>query len=905
MFRGGCISLSSRHRFEDTLALFIVFLSFNHFSSLCLLVTFILMTKFKNFITNMFITLFLQKKPSPRIEEVSHIESVGSLSSQSSSMKVPNGAATSKKLSRNQNTSIFKEKFILAPFLHAVVEFTLATVLKVYGGNYFVVPTEKLAIAIIASFMINDPGDCLSYATICTVLYAVSSNILKRLAPFNDGPPFVFYQSIKTFPLKSPLISFFYRYSLILFKLLHLFVPTIPNEWNKYITHLCYYLSLHIVYTQFARNTVFSSDSQQPVAKKNSVLRSLSTSSPHGFKSHQAKDELHHRIPSATSQRILSSSSAKNDNSLNTNVINDNPAGLKNNTANIGKSNNNKTFVNNILPHFTNVVGQIKTFEPTVTVPEKTNVQTVTTTSTEKSSNTSSSNVVLSNNENNFINQFYEIGIENLDTEISSDLKTDITVTSNLENFIRYLFEADKKVLISPLWSILVTLKTTNFEKKYLKEFKETKEKVDDLTPLSSSNDDTITPVPSVEEHGPHNSLDYSAIDGRKRTKSVFNRSDDPLNSMALIAQTASDDFSQLNLLSTNDNIFNRKENDYKVCIVEIGTHSLTFHIENLHDGELIVLVNGLIWSEVSCSLILEHVGEEYVVVNGLVPSCSYDIQFINRLNQTAVFFNTDLIIRTKGQGDRNVSDDSADKLSKNFEKLDLTFPSYYHRKFLSPLLTLKHSVLTTNANLSDERLKLKKTKKEITKKLNAFKQEIDHLKNKLKQNASTEEKNSSKVENLKIALQQNENSVAELEEEFKNVSKDEFELEDRYLEKKNYHLKKELEFSKAEENLKKKLDEVTGKMGKLETEYNQLLSRKEKLEARRDRLQKELDQNNEIFEVFKANFLQKKEKERSKREDIRAREINELELQIKGLEQDISRLEAENERIQPILNRY
>ena len=225
-----------------------------------------------------------------------------------------------------------------------------------------------------------------------------------------------------------------------------------------------------------------------------------------------------------------------------------------------------------------------------------------------------------------YTNQLFELNVDFGNILSSSTLSSDISVTSNLENFIRLLFRRKNQHLIAPLWSMVVTLKTTNFEKKYLQESSE--------NPLTPTNSDTLynnnqekhdKDLDTIKTHSVPSNISFTHAG--KFKKSVFNNFE-PSNTMALIAKTTSDDYNLLNLVSTNENIFNRNDNDYKVCIIDISTNSITFHIENLHDGELIVLVNGVIWSEVSCALILEHVGEEYVVVNGLVPSCSYAVSY-------------------------------------------------------------------------------------------------------------------------------------------------------------------------------------------------------------------------------------------------------------------------------------
>lgn len=529
----------------------------------------------------------------------------------------------------------------------------------------------------------------------------------------------------------------------------------------------------------------------------------------------------------------------------------------------------------------TNIVKDIKSCQPEI---NNSNIKTTILTNND------------SNNNNNITNQLYqlEIDLSQLDDEsLKSKYFNGISKTTNLENFIKLLFNFRTHFIIAPFWSIFITIKTTIFEKLYLNS--------EELDLLNNSNNSyyDILPVLSNE---------------LQRRTSLFDKNDSTTNSMTLITETTSDDFDQLNLVSKNQNIFNKKQSDYKVCIIDIGTHSISFHIENLNDGELIVLVNGLIWSEVSCTLIMESVGEEYVVVSGLVPSCSYDIQFVNRLNQIDDYLIADLIIRTNSNNNKtqiikngnNKNQDQLDEdILENFENLDFSFPSYYHRKFLSPLLTLKHSVLTTNTNLSDERSKMKKMKKEINKKLNSLRQEIDHFRTKLKQNATIEEKNSFKVDNLKITLQQNENSLNKLEENLKKKNIEENDLEDIYLNKKNDHLKKELEFSKIEESLKTKSHDKLQILQKTRIEFNQLTTKFDKLNVRHDRLQKELDQNTEIFENFKTTLINKCEKSRLKRKEFKMREINELELTLKGLEQDLNRTVLENDNMLAMINKY
>ena len=498
------------------------------------------------------------------------------------------------------------------------------------------------------------------------------------------------------------------------------------------------------------------------------------------------------------------------------------------------KNNNNQI-------HFTSIVENIQSFkQPQQSTQEKPSL----TTTTAKTQMT---------------NQLYQINIDmtNNNSSPSSSSSYNYEMT-NLQTFICFLFGRKKNyhtsntTIVAPLWALCITIKTLLFQK---------------FSKFSNVASNVIT-----------------------------NDNNEDIMSMDLITQNKTDDMNQLNLKPsissdhvTLDTLFNHSPiNSYKVCIIEIGAHSITFLIENLIDGELIVLVNGLIWSEVSCTLVMERVGDEYVVINGLVPSCSYDIQFVNRLDQKKDRLITDLMIRTKHTGVQSEND-------KKFETLDYSFPSYYHRKFLSPLLTLKHSVLTTNTNLSDERNKIKKTRKEINKKIASLRQEIDHLKLKLKQNTVTDEKNSMKIDNLKQQLQQNDKNLIDLEQKLIIVSKNETELEDIYLNAKDHHLKKELEFDKIDEKFKLKLKEQTDISNKLKNESLQLKNRNDKLILRHNKLQDEVDLNEKNIRNLEMQYESKRRKSRNKRREFKIREINDLEMSLKGLEQDLSRLENEN----------
>lgn len=774
-----------------------------------------------------------------------------------------------------------------------LVEMFVATILKIYAENYFLSPIENLALSILASSMINDPSDCLSYATSCSVLYAVTFNAyhkLGSLAQINELLAHFGLSSDFTIPsIISGTIMGKPNFRIAIMNIAVL-------KWiEKYVQHLLYYISFHIVIFQFSQSILNPNYYEDKLKNSKKVLpnyknetnrntgqRVSSSGSgkppPHTLHTNTAQQLNHANLSERINVSQSNFSSMHEYNNMS--AINTSTSNLPNHPSQFSLKKNQVGSKN--LPYFTGIVSEYELFEPSVISAAGSNIQAVTTNVTIPSPS-GSREADNDTSQESYTNQFFEVKVDLDKNNDARDLKLDVTVTSNLENFIRHLFKRKNQHLIPPLWSMVVTLKTTNFEKKYLKEVKE--------VPLGP----TISGSGSENEISENNiSPTNSNSDNDELAQSVFNNLQTS-GTMALIAQTALDDYAQLNIVSPRDNIFRKDDKDYKVCIVEIATNSIIFQIENLHEGELIVLVNGVIWSEVSCALILEHEGEELVVVGGLVPSCSYDIQFINRLSSTEDYLISDLMVRTLGNKD----------VSDKFENIDLSFPSYYHRKFLSPLLTLKHSVLTTNTNLAEGRAKLKKSKKEISKKLNTLRQDIDHFKAKISQNASNDGKSASKVDSLKVALQQSESTLSKLEAVLKKLVEEEVELEEQYLQQKDLHLRRQMEYSKLEESLDGELATAKNKCIKFQQDLSQLNSKKEKLVIRHEKLRKEVNQNTEEFESFKAQFLQKREKERSKRQEIRAREANEFEMSIKGLEQDISRLEGENGSMHKLMHGF
>ena len=708
----------------------------------------------------------------------------------------------------------------------------LASILKAYAAHYFTRPIENLAMSIIASSLINDPRDCLSYATSCSILYGLSLNVYLRLASL---------LKLKLLPHYSLPIHVLDRWpiSVTEYPAFTTILPCVTQiaKWSSRYIRLCrYFASVHVVFYQFFQNV---------------------TGPRYLLNSGKAQNSPPPPTSSMMSPSISQSSIGHNGSSLpNTSGIMASPLSTSTNgppLLALPKINAHKA-------RFTDIVTDLEMSELSINSPSESNQQTITT-------NVTSSQSTSGNDEATYTNHFFELHLKmDSETVISENLDAYFISTSNLENFIMQLFRWKNRHFIPPLWSIFTTIKTMTLEKRRVKS--------------DCSNTSASPPVAATDSQPIAPTSSNTVLNG-----SVFT-GPDSTDCMTLIAPAA-DDYNQLNLMP------HKQGTDYKVCIHDTGTTQITFHITNLYEGELIVLVNGVIWSQVLSAITSDKGGEEYTVVSGLVPSCSYDIQFVNRFSEGEDYLIADLMVRT------------CNKTGETKKPLDFSFPSYYHRKFLSPVLTLKHSVLTTNTNLAEERAKLKKNKKEISKKLSTLRQQIDHLKSKISQNASQDGKNALKMDNLKNVLQQSEAQLTRLEDELKDLLEQEQQVEREHLQQKDKHLQNQMEYGKLQATLEKDVEEHSLKLVKLQQELTQLIAKRDKMNVKQQKLRKEVSQCTEDMENFKSQFLSQRQRDREYREELRIVEANDYELKVKGLEQDISRLEGENEAMHNMIRNF
>ncbi|KAL6949091.1 hypothetical protein ACO0QE_001579 [Hanseniaspora vineae] len=311
-------------------------------------------------------------------------------------------------------------------------------------------------------------------------------------------------------------------------------------------------------------------------------------------------------------------------------------------------------------------------------------------------------------------------------------------------------------------------------------------------------------------------------------------------------------------------------------------------------NDEMVILVNGVIWFRVKSEI---HPLGELVTIQGLMASYIYDIQFVirdHRINRD--FLIGDSIVRTSignassafskssmpysssskscdssgfthsnghskssenifgmDESTSNFLNSSSSSSSTGFsnnnadtsetsgfangeqENLvrDFSFPSFYHRRFASPIVTLKNSVLTTNWNIAEERNKLKKMKKDFSKRLQTLKNEEVTLSGKIGKIGQTHEEESarisSKIDNLKKTVHQLETITIP-------VLEDDIVLNERKLteETRKYELEHQgidsqySEVKSKEQTINNEIDQLNSKLFTLKSKISRVYSKNE-----------------------------------------------------------------------------
>ncbi|AGO11800.1 AaceriADR028Wp [[Ashbya] aceris (nom. inval.)] len=811
---------TTRHRMKDTIALLLVFLSFNHLTALCILGLFAAASGSEGLLTECVSKLYWRWYGS---SDVDNSLSVFGFNLR----KIPLDRAKNAK--RAAGTLPENLPTRLAPgspaMLHKRVllalELFMAWFLQRLGRHHFRVPVENLAMSIVASSLVNDQGELLSYATTCSVTYAVTTRIMWHIGAYYKWP-YLFH----LFPTEGEAIEKYFT------PLPAHSSTASASTFEHYILLLKYVISFHVVAWQF-----YASVSRHPTPTPlPSIVKPLRTDSAgrfalnptSGSKADSADTGMvtggpcyEKSIAPAIGQNICTGTAG--DGSCDNPRL---PSHLLQNPPNGAEINqDSSTFLQ---PTFTDKVTDSNTSTINITSVLQLDGKARTASTPERKDESTETPSLIAD----YTEVFLDCAASE-ESGFSSELRTCISRVNQF-NLIQRLLWAKDRFLLPPLWAVFTVFKVLFFRNIFRER------------------------VPSLL--GPPCAPPWRDI----RHSSQDLRTDEEYHS----------DYEKLQLVATNPT-------DFTVCITEIGKTTATFFVTNVVKGELLILINELIWPYCSSSMTENSSPRLSVVISGLVPGCTYAIQFVNRIDGIGDHLLADVLLQTEEK-------DSA-------KRSGLSSGTIERRPILSPLMTLKRSVLYTNARLAEERAKLKKAKKETTRKINALRQDVDHLRGKIESNSSQDEKSTFKIDNLKTVLNKNEEQILALEASLAAIHNEQSALESEYLKSKQNRLERRDEYDKIDASFKRDLQSAQERLTKLQNDLEQLSAKREKLLLRQERLQSDLGQYTQECSKFREQFLRRRELARTDKRQRHLQEADELELKAKGLEQDISRLEAEN----------
>ncbi|AEY96248.1 FADR028Wp [Eremothecium gossypii FDAG1] len=809
---------TTRHRMKDTIALLLVFLSFNHLIALCILGLFAAASSSEGFLTecvsqlywrwygrpgkNGALSIFGFTLRKPHLERVKNAKRApGALAESVPTRPAPGSPA------------MLPKRALLA------LELFMAWMLQRFGRHHFKVPVENLAMSIVASSLVNDRSELLSYATTCSVTYAVTTRIVWHIGVYYKWP-YLF----RLFPAEGEAIE------------KHLAPPythvgsASASTFEHYILLLKYIISFHVVAWQF-----YASISRRPTPTPSLLnVKPLRMDSAGRFALNPASESkansaeqstvtggpCHEKpIVTAASQNSLTVSDGSCDSPRLSSHLLQNP--LTNAEINQDSS-------VSLVPTFTDRVVDFNTSAITTTgVANFDEKAKVAATAEHKEDSTETPGLFA------YYTEVFLTRAANEESGFSSELDTCISRVNQF-NLIQKLLRAKDRFVLPPLWATFTVLKVLFLRNIFW---------------------ERLPPALGPRKPSPRQSV-------------IIKPQELPAN------EEYYSDYKKLQLVAP-------APTESTVCITEIGKTTATFSVSNMARGELLVLVNELLWPYFSSTVTDNSTSRLCVVINGLVPACTYAIQFVNRIDGVGDHLFADVLLQTEDKDG-----------TKRSEQAPVTFEC---RPILSPLMTLKRSVLYTNARLAEERAKLKKAKKETARKINALRQDVDHMKSKIESNSSQDEKSTFKIDNLKTVLHKNEDQILALEASLAAIHDEQTALETEYLRSKENRLQRRSEYDELDATFKRDILSAHERLSKLQSDLEQLHAKRERLLLRKERLQNDLGQYTQECDKFREQFLRRRERARADKRQRHLQEADELELKAKGLEQDISRLEAEN----------
>lgn len=296
--------------------------------------------------------------------------------------------------------------------------------------------------------------------------------------------------------------------------------------------------------------------------------------------------------------------------------------------------------------------------------------------------------------------------------------------------------------------------------------------------------------------------------------------------------------------------------NDKKMLIASpqcfiwyIGETTLGFELHSISLEQLLIKVNGIIWSHVSSCRIKN---KELVFVNGLSPLFQYDIEFIKiTINGELIHLSTNTVSTIFK--DRLVSEGIIQ----------------------SPITTMQNSIITTQDSIEREKVKLKKLKTDWRKKSTQLKSEIENLNSRLNQN--DESRNYKKLENLRSSIVQIDSNVTNLSKELEIISLQQIEIDESH-----HELKRKFEnelrfFTVAEREFHQDIDDLKSKVTNLKLERDQMDTKIDKVIKKKHKFQHEIESINVWINNVRLQLINDQMKRREDLSIQRKQELDKL----------------------------
>lgn len=940
----------SKDHFTDAFALYIIISNLPSFVTLFFLTAFFLATNSKKILSNILIFMFVPYKyfEHGKTLKKDNAESLGKLKNEE----------TNNTDQEQQNVFITGVQNFFLVFLRKIFyadqqksflqligllfgELALGcAIFYIRSTFYFFV--ERLLLAVVASSLImTNPKSCLKLATTCLILHNFYIFLFNKVISYNPSHHFKtsdiysFYSKI-SYPANGATSSFYMQL----------------ESFSKIVSlalafHILYY-ELLITMNLWKDNTQLNSNSNDSKKKRKPHTSSRAVCNNHViFNTDLVKNYKHQNIKIKTpveynSQTIISEKDFHKED-LNTENDMTGSSAAQNKTSNGSNSSNYANKKNKKYDQHINDFYEISVMSDNLR-----NYEVL------KNNNFSflKNKMVIKNMENfiysifNWNNKKKQLEQATLTTNetLLSDNKSTLsngpdqglqTTESKEHEILKRLLERAREDEMPPLWKIFTSYKIIRNEGKLLH-----------LQKLNNSvfNDTEDVDCRSLVLYNPTN---FQESDYHRFNWADIYNPDNNLNKkidgIAVVIYRISETFVQFLIQQPESYTY---DND-----------------------EMVILVNGVIWFRVKSEI---HPLGELVTIQGLMASYIYDIQFVIRdhsINRD--FLIGDSIIRTSignassplkkssmpsssskpcdsfefthsnapSNSSENVfgmefSSNKNDNTSSSFsfsstgfannndtsetsgfgngeqENLvhDFSFPSFYHRRFASPIVTLKNSVLTTNWNIAEERNKLKKMKKDYSKRLQTLKNEEVTLSSKIEKIGQTHEEESarisSKIDNLKKTVHQLEtitipalgNDIVLGEQKLKEETK-------KY---ESQHQGIELQYNKVkfqEKTIKDEIDQLNSKLFSLKSKVSRIYSKNEEyvkcLHYMNNAYEVKCENGNKILE-----WLEEENSVYNEYVDYLKNQENELQVNVRILEQNILRMYDENQTMRKSLTR-